>query len=337
MHGSNSIANGQSTIVLGSDITGNTDNTTYVDNLNIKTVGSGASVANLGVDASGNVAVGGGITGTENYLPKITGGTSAIDSQIFDDGVNVGVNASTFTGNPLWEQVFRVNKNSFELVSNTGEIDLLADAQPSSPLGDSYVRDIKNVYSNGNRYQYYSEYGPSGLYNIFYHPIGYLNANGSSTYFMYTDLGYDDASKQTTVFQLNGNDKLSLMENGDVVIGSSNWYNTNSYQSTLRASDANIFASNTIGKTLNIQGGKSRGTGAGGSINFGVSASGSTGSVLNNSVNKMTITPNGKVNILQMLNISSISVYADNTAATSGGLDVGDVYRTSTGVLMVRY
>lgn len=30
-------------------------------------------------------------------------------------------------------------------------------------------------------------------------------------------------------------------------------------------------------------------------------------------------------------------VYADNTEAISGGLSVGDIYRTSTGVLMVVY
>jgi hypothetical protein len=37
------------------------------------------------------------------------------------------------------------------------------------------------------------------------------------------------------------------------------------------------------------------------------------------------------------LNITTLDVYADNTAATSAGLEVGTVYRTSTGQLMVRY
>jgi len=37
------------------------------------------------------------------------------------------------------------------------------------------------------------------------------------------------------------------------------------------------------------------------------------------------------------INFSSVAVYADNAAATSGGLAVGDVYRTSTGQLMIRY
>jgi hypothetical protein len=37
------------------------------------------------------------------------------------------------------------------------------------------------------------------------------------------------------------------------------------------------------------------------------------------------------------INFSNVAVYADNAAATSGGLAVGDVYRTSTGQLMIRY
>ena len=37
------------------------------------------------------------------------------------------------------------------------------------------------------------------------------------------------------------------------------------------------------------------------------------------------------------INFSSVAVYADNAAAITGGLATGDVYRTSTGQLMIRY
>ena len=37
------------------------------------------------------------------------------------------------------------------------------------------------------------------------------------------------------------------------------------------------------------------------------------------------------------LNLGSVATYADNAAATAGGLAVGDVYRTATGQLMIRY
>lgn len=46
---------------------------------------------------------------------------------------------------------------------------------------------------------------------------------------------------------------------------------------------------------------------------------------------RMTIKSTGVVNI------SNTPTYADNTAALAGGLVVGDVYRTSTGVLMITY
>lgn len=40
---------------------------------------------------------------------------------------------------------------------------------------------------------------------------------------------------------------------------------------------------------------------------------------------------------VERLNIKSLGVYADNAAATSAGLEVGTVYRTSTGDLKIRY
>lgn len=40
---------------------------------------------------------------------------------------------------------------------------------------------------------------------------------------------------------------------------------------------------------------------------------------------------------LKKLRLSNLSVYADNAAAISGGLSVGDIYRTSTGDIKVRY
>ena len=55
VHGSNSQANGTSTIVLGDNITGNTSHYTYVESLNVKTVGSTAFVNQLRIDANGNL------------------------------------------------------------------------------------------------------------------------------------------------------------------------------------------------------------------------------------------------------------------------------------------
>lgn len=44
-----------------------------------------------------------------------------------------------------------------------------------------------------------------------------------------------------------------------------------------------------------------------------------------------------KTTLNQQLNLGTVPIYPDNTAATTGGLVVGDVYRTSTGVLMIRF
>jgi hypothetical protein len=55
VHGSGSTAVGHYSIVLGRGITGNTDDTTYVDKLNIKTVGAGPGTTDIGIDANGNV------------------------------------------------------------------------------------------------------------------------------------------------------------------------------------------------------------------------------------------------------------------------------------------
>jgi hypothetical protein len=49
------------------------------------------------------------------------------------------------------------------------------------------------------------------------------------------------------------------------------------------------------------------------------------------STEKMRIKANG------VFNLPVAPVYADNAAATTGGLAVGDIYRTSTGQLMIRY
>ena len=53
--GDSSKAFGNATIVLGNNITGSTNNYTYVESLNIKTVGSTASLNDLRIDANGNL------------------------------------------------------------------------------------------------------------------------------------------------------------------------------------------------------------------------------------------------------------------------------------------
>ena len=78
VHGYNSKSIADYVNVLGRNITGNTADTTYVDNLNIKTVGAGPSITDIGVDANGNVVdqlsdfrLKDNITNIENPLNKV--------------------------------------------------------------------------------------------------------------------------------------------------------------------------------------------------------------------------------------------------------------------------
>ncbi len=54
-HGDNALADGDHVIVFGNSISGATPNTTYVDNLNIKTIGAGPGTIDLGRDANGKI------------------------------------------------------------------------------------------------------------------------------------------------------------------------------------------------------------------------------------------------------------------------------------------
>lgn len=65
VHGENSVANGTNVIVFGENITGTTDNTTYVDMFNIKTLSTGTSIYNLGINSSGFIVS--ASSGTNNF------------------------------------------------------------------------------------------------------------------------------------------------------------------------------------------------------------------------------------------------------------------------------
>ena len=116
VHGNNSIVVGTNSIVLGANITGTTNNTTYVDNLNIKTIGAGTSVNNLGVDADGNVVVGtsgggggtftgGTVTGPTTFTNGLTSNTLTVNGvAITGDTYVTGV---TFNNSTYDLSIFR--------------------------------------------------------------------------------------------------------------------------------------------------------------------------------------------------------------------------------------
>ncbi len=98
IHGYNSVAGGTNTNVLGANITGLTDNTTYVDNLNIKTLPNFTAIASLAIDIDGNVVTGSTSSSVNgNFLP-LSGGTVTGDT-IFTEGITANtISATTYLG-----------------------------------------------------------------------------------------------------------------------------------------------------------------------------------------------------------------------------------------------
>jgi hypothetical protein len=88
-----------SVILGGEDITATQSNTVYVDNLNIKTLGTGTSVNNLGIDSNGFVVT--GVTtpiGLSKYsasIPFTGGSTQTITHNLNDTDVVVQLKDST--------------------------------------------------------------------------------------------------------------------------------------------------------------------------------------------------------------------------------------------------
>ena len=85
IHGNNSVVNGNYSIVLGRNLTGNTADTTYVDNLNIRTVPIGTPINNLGIDVNGRVVAG---TSTDLHVTGMTFNTGNYNLSVQrNDGV----------------------------------------------------------------------------------------------------------------------------------------------------------------------------------------------------------------------------------------------------------
>ena len=156
VHGENSNANGNSTIVLGSSITGDNDNTTYVDYLNIKRFPASAAVNTLAIDGNGNV-----VSGT--YDMTVTGGT-----------YNPSTGTATFTNN---------SGGTFDI---TGFLTGYTDTYTT---GTSYNYTTNQLTISGSNLVNYvasgftKPVGPSGA-------VQYMNPNGilsGTSSLLYTD------------------------------------------------------------------------------------------------------------------------------------------------------
>jgi hypothetical protein len=167
VHGYNSQANGNYSIVLGQNLTGNTADTTYVDNFNIKTLGSGTSVTNLGLDASGFV-----VSGTSG------GGTSYWSA-------GTGSNAiTTLNGGNISSGSYSVAEGSLTIASgNSSHAEgsgSTANGQASHAEGNYTTANGQASHAEGNNTTasgYFSH--AEGAYSLSFGP--YSHAEGNRT------------------------------------------------------------------------------------------------------------------------------------------------------------
>jgi hypothetical protein len=150
-------------IILGGvGVTATQENTTYVDNLNINTLGTGTSVNTLGIDTNGNVVVGsgGGGTGTTPTLEQVltagnTTGTNWIDTDEY--GIRNYVSATDYSYIKLDTARIRLdsydggNQSIFE-VRRDGEIHTYSSGYLVNGLGSfsgiTYDSDYSSNYTN---------------------------------------------------------------------------------------------------------------------------------------------------------------------------------------------
>ena len=128
--GENNTITHSNTFILGSNISSTQTGTTYVENLNIGRLGSGISVNNLGIDASGNVVVGSsGTSSTDIYVTGATlnGNTLELERNNSLTAVTVDLSSLSATTPTIDEVISEGNQlsntNSSLQLPQSGSID----------------------------------------------------------------------------------------------------------------------------------------------------------------------------------------------------------------------
>lgn len=192
VHGNNSQANGNTTIVLGSNITGTTDDTTYVDFLNIKSIPTGTPINNLGYDALGNVIVGTTGGGGTNFWSASTG-TNAIGV------INFGGTASGDYGITMGWQSTASGAMSLAQNSGTTASGTASYAEGSFTIAGGDGSHAEGGYTRAYGYHSHTEGYGTVAYGEFTH------AEGSAT----VASGHSSHAQGTFTFA-GGNDSHSM-------------------------------------------------------------------------------------------------------------------------------
>jgi hypothetical protein len=297
IHGNNSQANNTNTIVFGANIIGNNANTTYVDNFNIKTLGTGTSVKSLGLDTDGNVvtvsantvSTGWSLLGNSVTSTDFIGTTNNQDIRFKRENVNIG----------------RVALSSVFFGSNSG----------LQVTGNHNVGIGNNTLSVATTMSYNLAIGNNSLANTVGSSSIAIGSGALPSATSGTNLavGGDAGAEVTTG---TGNLILGINSGRGLTTGINNVFVGTNASPFRNDSSGNVVLGN-----LNPQ----IGTGQTNTVYIG------------NGVGDIRISSNtsGKVSITKNLNVGIVNVYADNASAIAGLLVVGDVYRTSTGIMMI--
>ncbi len=172
--GTNSIVNGGNSIVLGANIIGYSSNTTYVDRLNIKTLGDGTSVNSLGIDENGNV-VSGSIGSVNNHyvtgweIEKENGNTISLGygkgKITLTNGSNeiIGIDGVDFTNEDNFDSPFYSFEMTIILPDGTRRYIELDEATDSTHgilstiySDNQYINELSSVWGDDSGdYEYF--------------------------------------------------------------------------------------------------------------------------------------------------------------------------------------
>jgi hypothetical protein len=288
------------------------DNTTGSNNTASGTSALQANTTGFSNTANGVSALQNNTTGSNNVA---SGGNALRNNGTGNNNTASGVNA--LQGNTTGDNNTANGKdalaNNTTGVSNTaiGQNALTTNTTGSGNVANGQNALFNNTIGNSNTV--------SGVYTL------YNNTTGSNN----TVSGQGALQNNTTGSNntVSGQGALTGNSTGNYNVGSG----------------VNALYNNTIGEANIAIGAGSAGGITTGSNNTYIGQGTSLGNTSNTiclatgTTNRIVVDSTGKANLLGMLNIFNAPTFSDNTTATTGGLIVGDVYKTALGVLMIRF
>lgn len=186
VHGYNSKVLANWSVVLGKDITGTTNNTTYVDYFNIKRLAAGTAIYTLGIDSSGNV-----VSASTSSSSAFTGGTVS-GATIFTGGLTANtISATTYQNLPIDIRItggtYSAASSSLIFTNNTGGTFTVTGITTSSQFTGGTVSGSTNftntILSGGTNLN--NIFATTATTNNLQAQINTINAQPNALYLFY--------------------------------------------------------------------------------------------------------------------------------------------------------